>query len=400
MVRVHFNGGFVRSMEKYRAPFLPLSSLIVATLLVVISCQTDPISGIRPTSQSKSAIGTFDILPLPVSMPRKMSCDSIGSLKTPRVAIPLSGGGLSLLSYESESKATLSQVSAKMSRAYDSVIGDINGDGLNDIVVATLDGNSIELFEAQKNSGKGESFLQTSLAQNVRYPYGLSLGDVNKDGHLDIAVAEYEANRISLLVNKSGKRFDLLTVSNATQGPQTVKFADMDKDGNSDLVSTGRSGHRVLIHFNEQQNRFTDLVISTEILEPNYALPVDVDGDSHLDILIASRKSPNLYWARNKGNRNFEKPVPLITDAAGTYSILPFDIDSDGDLDFLTVSISENVLKMHLNMKNLSFKTEIIDSSFQEAQSIVECDLNQDGQPEFIASGAAANQIRIYKKRF
>lgn len=361
-------------------------------------CQNDSLTKTDSLGQSNISAGTFDIVGISMKAPRKISCASLDKEMPPRLIVPLSGGQVYAVGYDPNSgRFMTSEIPANMQIGYDSVIADIDADGTSEIIIATLDGNTVEMFEFKKNLVP--NFVQTTLSKNLNYPYGIHHGDINSDGQLDIAIAEHKGNKISLLVNKGGKKFDLIQVSDANEGPQTVKFADMDKDGKPDLVSTARTGNKVYVHFNEGSDKFTDVLVSQGIEEPNYALPYDVDGDSNIDILVASRKSPHIYYIKNNGNRSFDTAKVLIQDVPGTYTILPTDIDQDGDIDFVTPSITDSVVRVHINQNNKSFKTEILDPNFKTVQSVTQCDLDQDGKTELIASGAEANQIRIYFKK-
>ena len=77
-------------------------------------------------------------------------------------------------------------------------IGDINGDGVNDIVTTDNATNKIYLFLMGKNSTlmSGASII---VGNN---PKGVAIADLNKDGKLDIVVGNKMDNTISVILNK------------------------------------------------------------------------------------------------------------------------------------------------------------------------------------------------------
>lgn len=341
----------------------------------------------------------FETLSIALTTPRILSCAPIGSNKSPRVLVPLFNGEVKILSYDIKRKKILiTSVPTNFEVGYDSAISDIDGDGKNELVIATLHDNSVEIFEEKPNTSS-EEFIQTTLAGHLKHPYGIGLGDINKDGKLDIAIAEFVGNRVSILINKGDKKFDLSSVSSMIEGPQTVQITDIDSDGHMDILTTARSAHRVLVHFGNSQGQFTDKVISSDIHEPNYALSLDLDSDGNNDIIFASRKNPALFYIKNNGNRRFESPKEMIYDVPGTYSILPIDLNGDNSLDFVTASHTKAMVRAHINDRNNSFRTEVFDSNFSTVQSITSCDINQDGKIDILAAGANANEVRIYLRR-
>ena len=77
-------------------------------------------------------------------------------------------------------------------------IGDINADGVNDIVTSDNDSNKIYLFLMGKN---GTVLLSSTIIVG-NHPKGISIADLNKDGRGDIVVCNKMDNTISILLSK------------------------------------------------------------------------------------------------------------------------------------------------------------------------------------------------------
>ncbi len=77
-------------------------------------------------------------------------------------------------------------------------IGDVNGDGINDIVTSDNDSNKIYLFLMSKNG----IVLSSSATTVGNHPKGVAIADLNGDGKDDIVVCNNLDNDISIITGK------------------------------------------------------------------------------------------------------------------------------------------------------------------------------------------------------
>jgi len=203
--------------------------------------------------------------------------------------------------------------------------GDLNGDGLLDVVISS---NTTNVFF---NSGN----------RTVATP-GLSLGsnsggntvvllDWDGDGDTDIAVGGMSGKAGHVYVNNGSGDFSngvalniggLGTVAGAAK-------ADFDLDGNEDLVLVG-SGDAI------QVRRSGESGFATSTLPANSGIHVsttDINSDGFPDIVIVEAGSRSVKILRNSGNgRNFNAQTLQRGSVA---SATPSDVDGDGDIDLL-----------------------------------------------------------------
>jgi len=203
--------------------------------------------------------------------------------------------------------------------------GDLNGDGLLDVVISS---NTTNVFF---NSGN----------RTVTTP-GLSLGsnsggntvvllDWDGDGDTDIAVGGMSGKAGRVYFNNGSGNFSNgvdLNISGLGAVAGATK-ADFDLDGDDDLVLVG-SGDAI------QVRRSGESGFATSSLPVNSGIHVsatDINNDSFPDIIIVEAGSRSVKILRNSGSgQNFNTQTLQRGSVA---SATPADVDGDGDIDLL-----------------------------------------------------------------
>ncbi|HEX6810613.1 MAG TPA: VCBS repeat-containing protein [Planctomycetota bacterium] len=212
---------------------------------------------------------------------------------------------------------------------------DIEGDGDVDLLVGNASGPSA----IWRNDGKGrftDNGSPGGLAVNANTA-AFAVGDVNGDGQQDLAWATYFGG-LSLLLGGGGA----LWPAPAGYLPQTFAFVgavcmfDADGDGDLDLVFGEAGGiatsNRLLL--NNGAGVFTDAPSWLGISSPGALqfVPFDCDGDGDRDLLLVSWNGPPQLM-RNTGTSFLASPLlaSVITGVCATAG----DVDGDGDADLV-----------------------------------------------------------------
>lgn len=243
-------------------------------------------------------------------------------------------------------------------------VGDINGDGLDDVFVGGASGK-VGTFLLQTSTGVFKDHRDPVVAKDSAYEdQGSILFDVDGDGDLDLYVAsggleveiEDDETQDRLYINDGRGVFTSATdrLPRMRTNTQAVAAADYDGDGDLDIFAGGRIIPGIYPHsplsclLRNDGGTFTDV---TKTVAPGLeraglvrsAVFSDVDGDSKLDLLIATE------WDAIKVFRNDGSTFTDISAMAGTAdlkgmwcSITPADVDNDGDMDYVAGNIGWN----------------------------------------------------------
>jgi uncharacterized protein (DUF2141 family) len=124
-------------------------------------------------------------------------------------------------------------------------IGDLNGDGRLDLVVANAGSNTVSVF-----LGNGAGFQQTQYPTGTN-PESVAIGDLNGDGRLDLAVANFDSNTVSVLLGNGDGSFQAQTQYATGTNPASVAIRDLNGDGRLDLAVANYGSNNVTVLLND-----------------------------------------------------------------------------------------------------------------------------------------------------
>lgn len=317
-------------------------------------------------------------------------------------------------------RAPLSQWPSKKGWPYWSVaVGDVNGDGAPDVVLAD---KTYSLVTLRFGDGKG-NFRDAGQASLPPFPVAeageLLLSDIDRDGDLDLLILIRGYAKPAILTWQNDGKGNLTQV--VMHLPElysgfTVGYAvDVTGDGAPDIICAGAStGPFVIV--NDGGGRLSD---ETRSRMPSGAMTAaavsvgDVDGDGDIDIVGGGRGRAGTRIWMNDGKGHFtEETATRMPGDVGLYDTLRtylVDLDRDGDLDLFLQNHSSVPYGSNCRVYVNDGQGRYSDDSArwfplftsEPMYSGAFADLDSDGDPDLLfargdLSPVAASQNRVY----
>ncbi|MBD2723140.1 FG-GAP-like repeat-containing protein [Hymenobacter armeniacus] len=236
--------------------------------------------------------------------------------------------------------------------AYAIAFGDFDGDGDQDFALTRP--QAIDIYLNARGFFVDKPFTFT---HGFALPVGLAVGDLDRNGGLDLAVADAATGAVSVWYNANNDAAGLsgqMVALNLNPGTgfaaKDLKVADLDGDGHLDLAvlgSTGAATGEARLYRNAgSASSFAAPVVLPLTAAPSALAVGDLDHDGDLDLAITAG---TVQLRLNGGSFGFSAGTPVAV--GGTPGpLLLADFDTDGDLDFVSLSTgSAPGLNLRLN---------------------------------------------------
>jgi len=215
-------------------------------------------------------------------------------------------------------------------------LGDIDGDGDLDTVIANYSGQAQTVWVNDGAGNFGAHAVTPTFG--VGNSYDVPLGDIDGDGDLDVVVANSAGEAETVWVNDGSGSFTAHPTTASFGGGNTVDIALDDIDGDGDLdVFVANVSQPAALWLNNGAGVFADSSQSFAGGDTYGMRTGDVDGDGDIDVLMARvTDQAETVWLNNRFAVAGNDVVGTLEDTPVVVNVLTNDADADSDT--LTVS--------------------------------------------------------------
>ena len=335
------------------------------------------------------------------------------------------------------------QPSLAVSGAALQLMGDFNGDGIDDLILSSgccsvggsiaislgspqgtfgpptyfaangpialadfnLDGKLDLLAGTQTFLGNGDGTFQTAINSGGS---GSIVADFNGDGIPDIAGLS-QSGHIAIFLGMGDGTFSTGPTYAAASFGRYLACGDFNGDGVPDLAMTIEFNSGILIYLGNGDGTFTAGADLTSIFDPNFISAADFNNDGKTDLVVTNYYGGYGTVFLGRGDGTFMPPMSFDPGGTQPSQFTVVDLDGDGQLDLAVVNgdypLQGNIGLLYGNGDG-TFQppVDLARSTGYFSSSILSGDFNGDGKVDLAVSsdegvlildGTASTALRV-----
>jgi hypothetical protein len=277
-------------------------------------------------------------------------------------------------------------------------VGDFNRDGWEDLAVANAGSNTVSILFADHWGAAGfESIVHYPAGSS---PVAVAVGDFNRDGNDDVAVVNADSNSVSIFIGSATGSMASAVSYLVGSDPRSLAVADINRDGKDDLAVTNAGAGTVSVLSGIGNGTFAAAVpYGVAAATPVWISTGDFNRDGYVDLATA-----------NAANETAPQGVGvsvLLGQVGGTFttavhypagsdptSITSADFDRNGTLDLAVADRQNGVWVLPGNAAG-TFGTAVGYAAHLSPVFIAAFDFTSDGNADLAVVNGASNDVSI-----
>jgi hypothetical protein len=291
----------------------------------------------------------------------------------------------------------------------DIAVGDFNGDGNLDLVIANTETPNLTILLGDGKGGFKASAKSPFVAASRPHVHGAAVGDFNGDGKLDVVTDSWGNNQILMLAGDgAGNLIGPGKIFNVGKRPyERLRVADFNKDGIPDVVTTDLDQNAVTILLGDGHGGFKEASGSPFAagMAPWAVAIDDVNKDGNLDLVVipyapdvkdAARVGMTILLGDGRGGFKTMSGSPFsLAGCVGPDRIAVGDLNGDGVRDVVVSCAQSNSLVFFMGKREGGFAIASRQVKDIGWSGLAIADLNGDGKDDVVVSNNGSGTVTV-----
>lgn len=295
---------------------------------------------------------------------------------------------------------------AQLAVPEDAAVGDLNNDGLVDIVVADTARPILTVLPGLGNGRFGDpKTLIVSVASSTQtIPFSLLVCELNGDAFPDLVLATRRPNRLLYYQGGEGLQFKDPVETPLDRMPQDLEDSDFDADGKREVLLLSLPGSAagdkrtagIAVYALDAAGRFEMRREHTLAGASGYAHKADFNGDGQMDVAVQNDANITVFI----NERGEFRPATSTSPAGWAGMFSHGDFNGDGLEDAAIPCRQSRAVYVLLGKGDGSFREGPLVSGSQRFDWVAGADLDGNGRWDLITGASdGSSQLTVYLSR-
>lgn len=288
--------------------------------------------------------------------------------------------------------------------------GDLDGDGLPDVIVidnAQSSGNGAIVYFENLTDGSGSPFSGVNVVtQNLRKPEVVVATDFDDDTDVDLVVTSSLSPNVVTWFSNDGtgamtREGNILDIPGS---PNAMDLADVGSDGDQDILVSYPFQDEFYFIENTRDATGTEsyaaaVRTASNNMDPEQLQFADLDLDGNLDVIVAEHGPDEMVWYPGNGDGTFGAR-DVINGATNVDDFAVTDLDLDGDQDLFI--LNQNGLEDLSILINIGSESFVRSDVAQDVGPMVTLDVTDfvgDARPDVIVGLFGGDYIAYFENQ-
>src|SRR5215472_722192 len=265
------------------------------------------------------------------------------------------------------------------------VINPSPGGGTSNVIFFDVSAPTFPVELKRKDYGTGSGSQPTSVG----------VGDFNGNGKLDLAVADFVTDNVTIFLGNGNGTFQAGVNYAVQSAPDSVIVSDFDGDGKLDVVVRNNGSNSVSILLGNGDGTFQAARNFATGNSPNFQTAGDFNGDGKLVLAVANGGDNTVSILLGNGDGTFQPRVdyPCGPSPAG---VAAGDFNRDGKLDLVVTNyLGANTVSILLGNGDGTFQPPVSYATGATPVFVATGDFNRDGKLDLAVTNGSDSTVSV-----